>query len=126
MTALAAGCGQPPPPDTPPAGDGPAITRLEPASGPAGEAYPIQMTVHGTGFAATDNVVSFGPVSTAGLPSTGGGTAITMLVPKMAESTGEVPPMELFPGEYAVTVTTSAGTSEPVTFVLVRAQGASR
>ncbi|MCZ6916906.1 MAG: hypothetical protein O7I93_09030 [Gemmatimonadetes bacterium] len=119
MTALTGGCGQSPPPDTLPSGGGPSITRLEPSSGPAGEAYPIQLTVHGTGFAPTDNVVSFGPVATTGLPSTAGGTAITLLVPKMAESTGEVPPMVLSPGEYAVTVTTLAGTSEPMTFVLV-------
>jgi hypothetical protein len=49
-----------------------------------------------------------------------------MLVPKMAESTGEVPPMELSPGEYPVTVTTPTGTSEPATFVLVRPGGAPR
>lgn len=126
IAAATAGCGQPPPPDTPPSGDGPVITRLEPASGPAGEAYPIQMTVHGTGFDTTDNVVSFGPVSIPGLPSTAGGTAITLLVPKMAEATGEVPPMELEPGDYAVTVTTPAGTSDPMTFQLVRAEAAPR
>ena len=103
---------------------GPVITRLEPSSGPIGQAYPIRLSVWGSGFNATGNVVDFGPVTVDDLPSDDGGTRITLSVPKVVPGTGEVPPFVLQPGEYSVTVTTADGTSSPVTFTLFRSQGA--
>ena len=99
---------------------GPVITRLEPSSGWAGTAYPIQVTIHGTGFMKTGSVVVFGPVRIPDRASTNDGTRIVFSVPKERPSTGEVPPMVLPAGEYAVTVTTESGKSTPVTFTLTR------
>lgn len=117
--SAALGCANTPPPESS-AGPsaGPAITGLSPSSGPAGDAYPIQVTLEGRAFAETGNVVTFGGIPSRGLPSSAGGTRITFWVPKEVPSTGEVPPMVLSPGEYEVTVTTLGGTSEPVMFIL--------
>ena len=101
---------------------GPVITRLEPSRGPVGQSYPIRLTVWGSGFKATANVVEFGPVTVGDLPSNDGGRRITLSVPKVIPGTGEVPPFVLLPGEYSVTVTTADGTSAPVTFTLFRSQ----
>jgi len=100
----------------------PVITRLEPSRGPIGQSYPIRLSVWGSGFKATGNVVEFGPVTVEDLPSNDGGRRITLSVPKVLPGTGEVPPFVLPPGEYSVTVTTTDGTSAPVTFTLFRSQ----
>ncbi len=105
---------------------GPVITRLEPPRGPIGQSYPIRLTVFGSGFEATGNVVEFGPVTVEDLPSNDGGRRITLSVPKVIPGTGEVPRFVLPPGEYSVTVTTADGTSAPVTFTLFRSQRAVR
>ena len=101
---------------------GPVITRLEPSRGPVGQSYPIRLTVWGSGFQETGNVVEFGPVAVEDLPSNDGGRRISLAVPKVIPGTGEVPPFVLLPGEYSVTVTTADGTSAPVTFTLFRSQ----
>ena len=101
---------------------GPVISRLEPSSGLIGRSYPIRLTVWGSGFKATGNVVEFGPVTVEDLPSSDGGRRITLSVPKVIPGIGEVPPFVLLPGEYSVTVTTTDGTSAPVTFTLFRSQ----
>jgi hypothetical protein len=92
---------------------------IVPASGPTGEAYPLQATIRGTGFLPAGNAVEFGPVKIPDLPSAGG-ARITFSVPKLVPSRGEVPPMVLPEGDYRVTVTTSAGTSNALTFRLTR------
>jgi hypothetical protein len=97
----------------------PQLIDIVPASGPAGEAYPIQATIRGTGFLPAGNVVEFGPVKLPDLPSTGG-VRITFSVPKLVPSRGEVPPMVLTEGDYRVTVTTAAGTSNALIFRLTR------
>ncbi len=108
-------------PDAAEAGAGaPRIERIDPTSGPAGEDYPIDLTIYGSGFTATNNVVHFGSLALPDRPSTNGGTQITVAVPKIMESSGEVPPLVLQPGEYPITVTTTRGTSEPVMFRLTR------
>src|SRR5688572_23866270 len=40
----------------------PVIDTVTPASGPAGTAYPIEITISGRNFTDTANVVTFGPV----------------------------------------------------------------
>ena len=67
-------------------------------------------------------MVTFGTVSISDLASADGGTRITISVPKVIPGTGEVPPFVLLPGEYSVTVTTSAGTSSSAIFTLTRPQ----
>ena len=99
---------------------GPVIESLTPSEGPAGTAYPIQITLVGTGFAPEGNLVTFGDIPIENLASTQGGTHLTFSAPKERPSTGEVPPFVLVPGEYEVTVTTPSGTSAPVTFEFTR------
>jgi len=67
----------------------------------------------------TGNTVTFGPVRISDLPSPDG-RHITFFVPKEVPSRGEVPPMVLLYGGYAVTVTTQAGTRRAVQFTLTR------
>ena len=97
----------------------PVITALVPAEGPAGPASPLDVVIVGTGFADAGNVVRFGPVSIPDLRSTDGGTRIRFPVPKELPATGEAPPLVLPPGEYEVTVTTAAGTSNVMRFRLI-------
>ncbi len=96
----------------------PFISALSPASGPAGVAYPIELTILGGNFADSNNVVTFGRVTLTAVKSMGGGTRIVVHAPKEMPSTGEVPPMPLMAGNYEVRVTTAAGASNTITFVL--------
>ena len=89
----------------------PVITALVPSEAP-------DAVIVGTGFADAGNVVRFGPVSLPDLRSTDGGTRIRFPVPKELPATGEAPPLVLPPGEYEVTVTTAAGTSNVMRFRL--------
>jgi hypothetical protein len=97
----------------------PVLTRVVPDSAPAGPDYPVQITLHGTGFAPTGNSIAFGPVTIKDLPSSDG-TTITLMVPKEMVSTGEVPPMVLFAGTYPITVTTKFGSSNILLFRMTR------
>jgi hypothetical protein len=97
----------------------PQLREIVPPSAPAGEAYPLTMTIRGSGFTATGNVVDIGPVKLRDVPSTDAGR-ITVMVPKSLPSKGEVPPLVLPAGEYPVTVTTAAGTSNALTLRLTR------
>ena len=117
---MAGGCARGPSMDARPNTAPPSIDRIDPTSGLAGEDYPIDLTIYGSGFAETDNVVRFGVVTIPNLPSMNAGTQITIAVPKIVESSGEVPPLVLQPGEYPITVTTAHGTSELVMFRLTR------
>ncbi len=128
VLVLAGGCARGPSMDARPDTGPPIIDRIDPTSGPAGEDYPIDLTIHGSGFGEADNVVHFGSVTISNRPSTNAGTQMTVAVPKMIDSGGEVPPMVIQPGEYPITVTTEHGTSEPVTFRLTRdlEEGSSR
>ncbi len=98
----------------------PVIQRIAPPTGWAGQDYPLEATVHGTGFSESGNVIAFGSISIEDLPSTDEGTQITFPVPKQQRSGIEVPPMVLPVGEYSVTVTTVDGTSNAITFTLTR------
>ncbi len=98
----------------------PSIDRLEPASGWAGQAYPLTVTIYGSRFTESDNTVTFGSLEIADRPSSNGGTQIVFSVPKVVPSSGEVPPMVLRPSEYEVHVTNANGTSEPAVFTLTR------
>ena len=117
----AAGCGRGGLPDATLAGSrSPVIERIEPATGWAGQDYPLEATIHGIGFSGSGNVIVFGPVTIDERASTNGGTEIVFAVPKQQRSRTEVPPMILPVGEYAVTVTTADGTSNAVAFTLTR------
>ena len=95
----------------------PTLTEIVPASGPAGPAYPLHVTIRGTGFMPTGNVVRFGPVTIPNVSSPDG-SRIMFYAPKAMPSRGEVPPAALTPGDYPVAVTNSAGTSNALSFRL--------
>lgn len=97
----------------------PALVDIAPASAPAGEAYPVTLTIRGSGFMPTGNVVDIGPVTIPDVPSAEPGR-ITVRVPKSLPSKAEAPPLVLIAGEYPVTVTTPGGTSNALTFRLTR------
>jgi hypothetical protein len=98
----------------------PEIVRVVPDSGLAGTAYPIRVTIEGEHFADSTNTVSFGGIEVPRVPATHSGTRIDLFLPKESPSVGEVPPAILQPGSYPIAVTTLAGTSNTVTFVLTR------
>jgi hypothetical protein len=97
----------------------PSLIDIVPASGQAGASYPLQATIHGTGFMPAGNVVEFGPVTIRDLPSVDG-LRISFDVPKLVQSKGEVPPMVLTESPYRVTVTTASGRSNSLLFRLTR------
>jgi hypothetical protein len=97
----------------------PVLVDIVPASAPAGEAYPLTVTIRGSGFLPTGNLVEFGPLKIPDVPAAESGR-ISCAIPKAMPSRGEVPPLVLLPGEYRVTVTTGAGTSNALIFTLTR------
>src|SRR5215207_2127423 len=92
----------------------PELNQITPASAPAGQAYPVRATLQGAGFAPSGNVVEFGPVRISDLTSADG-KQITFDVPKVMRSPGAAQQIVLIPGQYRVSVTTSAGTSNALT-----------
>jgi hypothetical protein len=97
----------------------PVLSEIVPASGPAGEAYPLRVTIRGRGFMPAGNTIQFGPLKIPDLPSPDG-SQISFAIPKLVPSTSEVPPAVIPAGEYPVRVITSAGTSNELNFTLKR------
>jgi len=99
------------------ASETPQIKELIPASGLAGAAYPIRITIVGAGFMPTGNTIDIGPVKLTDVASTDS-TSISIQLPKVLLNTGQAPPLVLQPGEYLITVTTQKGTSNSMPFRL--------
>jgi len=78
------------------------------------EGQPIDVTIRGTGFDATANTVTVGPVILTAVRSTGGGTVIALSLPDRVPSGGGAAPMLWSPGQYALTVSNTRGSSVPV------------
>ena len=100
--------------------DTPVITSISPDSGPAGTAYPIEITIEGRGFLDSTNVVTFGTVTIADVRSSQARTRIVVNLPKQTPASGEVPPSPLLPGRYEIRVRTPAGVSNAINFNLTR------
>ena len=98
----------------------PIISSITPASGPAGQAYPIRATISGMNITTTGTTVHFGPVTISDVSANGVQGFLSFDVPKLMPSGGEVPPMVLQPGDYNVYVTNANGTSNTLTFTLTR------
>ena len=82
----------------------------------SGPGDPPQAVIRGSGFLPTGNTVMFGQVELTNLPAADGGTMIRFTVPEEIPATGEVPPMRIGPGEYAVAVKNARGVSNAVKF----------
>jgi IPT/TIG domain-containing protein len=98
-------------------GPAPRISAVSPDTAVFGMA--VTITIKGAGFAPDSNRVVIGPVRVERAPSDREGTTLQVTVPATLPSAGEVAPLRLTPGTYAVTVSTRFGTSNAVPFTLV-------
>jgi hypothetical protein len=109
-------------PLTPKSAETPHIDSLVPGhakvAGPGGL---IAVTIHGSGFHSDGNEVLFAGVQIAQLTS-GDGTSLHLVLPSALPATGEVPPRMIGAGTYEIRIRTSAGTSNPIAFILERPQ----
>lgn len=72
-----------------------------------------ELVVRGTGFEASENTVTFGPVTLTSVKSTDGGTRISLTLPDRMPSGGGAAPMLWMAGDYPLTVSNRHGTSTP-------------
>ncbi|MEN9592445.1 MAG: hypothetical protein RJA21_912, partial [Gemmatimonadota bacterium] len=91
-----------------------AVLEVRPEPIVVREGQPIDVTIRGTGFDATANTVTVGPVILTAVRSTGGGTVIALSLPDRVPSGGGAAPMLWSPGQYALKVSTTQGSSVPV------------
>lgn len=74
-----------------------------------------ELVVRGSGFDATENTVTLGPVTLTSVKSTDSGTRISLVVPDRMPSGGGAAPMLWMAGDYPLTVSNRRGTSAPFT-----------
>ena len=91
-----------------------AVLEVRPEPIVVREGQPTDVTIRGTGFDATANTVTVGPVILTAVRSTGGGTVIALSLPDRVPSGGGAAPMLWSPGQYALTVSNTRGSSVPV------------
>lgn len=91
-----------------------AVLEVRPEPIVVREGQPIDVTIRGTGFDAIANTVTVGPVILTAVRSTGGGTVIALSLPDRVPSGGGAAPMLWSPGQYALTVSNTRGSSVPV------------
>lgn len=102
---------------TPIASGRPHLTKLTPSSGSLATGEIITVQIAGERLTATGNATFFGSIRLGDLPSPDGRT-IRFGVPQTVPSRGEVPPMVIQPGSYAVYVVNANGTSDTLTFTI--------
>jgi hypothetical protein len=85
---------------------------------PATPAIGSEAVIRGKGFMPTGNTVQIGRVEIRDLPSADGGTLIRFTIPTEVPAKGEVPPMQLGPGEYTMVVRNARGTSNTLRFMV--------
>ncbi|WP_411282168.1 hypothetical protein [Gemmatimonas sp.] len=91
-----------------------AVVEVSPEPIVVREGQPNNITIRGTGFDATTNTVTVGPVTVAVVVSGKGGTVIALSLPERVPSGGGAAPMLWSPGKYELTVSNARGTSAPV------------
>lgn len=91
-----------------------AVLEVRPEPIVVREGLPIDVTIRGIGFDAIANTVTVGPVILTAVRSTGGGTVIALSLPDRVPSGGGAAPMLWSPGQYALTVSNTRGSSVPV------------
>ena len=97
----------------------PRLFRAEPASADLGPGEVVEVTLYGTGFTPSANVVTFSGILLGAIASDSG-RMLRFIVPTQYPARGEVPPRSISTGTHMVTVTTQNGVSDTLSF-LVRA-----
>ncbi len=95
----------------------PHLTKLTPSSGSVASGQIITVEVTGDGLMPVGNTTFFGSINLGDLASPDGRT-IRFAVPQTVPSRGEVPPMAMQPGTYAVYVMNSRGASDTLRFTI--------
>jgi hypothetical protein len=83
----------------------------------------VEVTLHGSGFIPGQpgkNTVRFNSAALRSIQGSSDGRRIVFAIPDMIDSGGEAPPSRLQAGSHAVSVETSAGTSNVVTIRVYR------
>ncbi len=103
----------------------PRLTALAPSEVQLSAASNAEIELRGRNFStrtdAPANTVRIGALELRAVPSSANGTVIRVTLPETVPSGGEAPPARWMSGRYAVTVTTTAGTSD--TLLLTIAAG---
>jgi hypothetical protein len=83
----------------------------------------VEVTLHGSGFIPGQpgkNTVRFNSAALKAIQGSSDGRRIVFAIPDVIDSGGEAPPSRLQPGSHAVSVETTAGTSNVVTIRVYR------
>ena len=91
-----------------------AVLSVSPEPMVVREGQPNDIIIRGTGFSATANTITIGPVVVTDMVSRSGGTVIALSLPDRVPSGGGAAPMLWTPGRYPLTVANTRGTSAPV------------
>ena len=91
-----------------------AVLEVSPEPIVVREGQPNDITIRGTGFDATANTVTVGPVILNAVLSRSGGTVIVLSLPDRVPSGGGAAPMLWSAGRYPLTVSNGRGSSAPV------------
>jgi hypothetical protein len=95
----------------------PHIDSLSPAAATVTRDAVLEVVIHGIGFTAAGNSVTFGPADLGTFPSADGKT-IRFVVPSTMQSRSEVPPMRIGPGAFPVRVRNASGQSNDLAFTV--------
>jgi hypothetical protein len=95
----------------------PHLERAIPSSADLSTGDVVEVELRGTGFTATGNAVWFGSLSVGSVASANG-TSLRFIVPSQHPARGEVPPMMIQAGDYAVSIRNRNGVSDTISFTL--------
>ena len=95
----------------------PHLERAIPSSADLSTGDVVEVELRGTGFTATGNAVWFGSLSVGSVASVNG-TSLRFIVPSQHPARGEVPPMMMQAGDYAVSIRNRNGVSDTISFTL--------
>ena len=93
----------------------PRLLRAEPAYADLGAGAVVEVTLYGTGFTPSANVVTFSGIA-LGASASDSGRLLRFTVPTQYPARGEVPPRSISAGTHAVTVTNQNGVSDTLFF----------
>ncbi len=95
----------------------PHLERAIPSGADLSTGDVVEVELRGSGFTATGNAVWFGSLSVGSVASANG-TSLRFIVPSQHPARGEVPPMMIQAGDYAVSIRNRNGVSDTISFTL--------